>query len=304
MIQFQFDKMESSSTTLGEQTTRFVLKELVPGRGLTIGNALRRVLLSELEGTAITAVKINNLNSEFSVIPGVREDVLELMLNLKQVKFRGVIDTPFLTLLKIQGPSLLTAGSINLPPELQVLNSSQYISTVSKNASLELELMIESGVGYNLLEENSLDLSSDFLKIDSIFTPIQKVNFDIKESFHLGENRTETLHLEITTNGSIPPSEALNKATQILQNLFSSLIIDAAELDAPPEQESSFDEVLIEELELSVRSYNCLKAANIKTLEELAEYSAKDLKKIKNLGKKSITEVVEKLNDRFGICLS
>jgi len=294
--------MESSSTDLGEQTTRFVLNELVPGRGLTIGNALRRVLLSELEGTAITAVKIHGLNSEFSVIPGVREDVLEFMLNLKQIKFRGSLETPFFTRVKIQGPSLVTAINLNLPPELEVLNSSQYIATISKNASFELEVKIESGSGYNLIDENMLVSSLDFLHIDSIFTPIQSVNFDIKESFHIGKKRTESLHLEITTNGSVSPSEALNNATQLLQNLFSSLIIDESELVETPETDTKI-EILIEELELSVRSYNCLKAASIQTLDE-REYSIKDLKKIKNLGKKSATEIVEKLNDRFGIRLN
>lgn len=303
MIQFQFDKMESSSTDFGEQTTRFVLNELVPGRGLTIGNALRRVLLSELEGTAITAVKINGLNSEFSVIPGVREDVLELMLNLKQIKFQGTLESPIFTRLKFQGPTLITAKSINLPVELSVLNSSHYIAAVSKNASLELELKIDSGCGYNRIEENVLDSSIDFLNIDSIFTPVQRVNFEIKEFFHIGQKRTETLYLDITTNGSITPSEALNKSTQILQNLFSSLTVNEDELVVSPEREDKFD-VVIEELELSVRSYNCLKAANIQTLEELMEYSVKDLKKIKNLGKKSATEIVEKLHDRFGIRLN
>lgn len=295
--------MESSSTDLGEQTTRFVLNELIPGRGLTIGNALRRVLLSELEGTAITAVKINGLNSEFSVIPGVREDVLELMLNLKQIKFRGSIETPFFTRLKVQGPTLITASSINLPSELQLLNSMQYIATVAKYASLELEVKIESGCGYNLIEENSVNSSMDFLHIDSIFTPIHRVNFEIKEFYRIGEKRTETLHFDITTNGSISPSEALNSATRSLQNLFSSLIVDESKLVAPLEKENRF-EILIEELDLSVRSYNCLKAASIQTLEELMEYSVKDLKKIKNLGKKSATEIVEKLHDRFGIRLN
>jgi DNA-directed RNA polymerase subunit alpha len=303
MLQLQFDKLESSSTDLGAQTTRFVLNELVPGRGLTIGNALRRVLLSELEGTAITSVKVQGINSEFSVIPGVREDVLELMLNLKQIKFRGFLETPFFTRLIISGPSIVSASNITLPPELQILDSSQYIATVSKNTTFELELKIESGSGYNSIDEKSMDSALDFLHIDSIFTPIKTVNFDIKDSYQIGEKRTEALNLEITTNGSTSPSEALNKAALILQNLFSSLIIEESDVTLPPEKDITLD-ISIEELELSVRSYNCLKAANIQTLEELIDYSVKDLKKIKNLGKKSVTEVVEKLHDRFGIRLN
>jgi DNA-directed RNA polymerase subunit alpha len=303
MLQLQFDKLESSSTDLGEQTTRFVLNELVPGRGLTIGNALRRVLLSELEGTAITSVKVQGINSEFSIIPGVREDVLELMLNLKQIKFRGFLETPFFTRLILSGPSIVSANNITLPPELQILDSSQYIANVSKNTTFELELKIESGSGYNCVDEKLMDSSLDFLHIDSIFTPIKTVNFDIKDSYQIGEKRTEALNLEITTNGSISPSEALNKAAFILQNLFSSLIIEESNVTIPPEKDTTLD-ISIEELELSVRSYNCLKAANIQTLDELIDYSVKDLKKIKNLGKKSVTEVVEKLHDRFGIRLN
>jgi DNA-directed RNA polymerase subunit alpha len=303
MLQLQFDKLESSSTDLGEQTTRFVLNELVPGRGLTIGNALRRVLLSELEGTAITSVKVQGLNSEFSIIPGVREDVLELMLNLKQIKFRGFLETPFFTRLILSGPSIVSASNITLPPELQILDSSQYIANVSKNTTFELELKIESGSGYNCLDEKLMGSSLDFLHIDTIFTPIKTVNFDIEASYQIGEKRTEALNLIITTNGSTSPSEALNKASLILQNLFSSLIIEESDVTLLPEKDTTVD-ISIEELELSVRSYNCLKAANIQTLDELIDYSVKDLKKIKNLGKKSVTEVVEKLHDRFGIRLN
>jgi DNA-directed RNA polymerase subunit alpha len=303
MRQFQFDKIESCQTDLGEQTTRFILKDLAPGQGLTIGNTLRRVLLSDLEGTAITAVKINGIKSEFSVIPGVREDVLELILNLKQIKFRGLLETPFFASVKVQGPSIITSSSINLPPDLQMLNSSQYIATVSDNLNFELDLKIESGQGYNMLESSTSDLTADFLNIDSIFTPIKTVNFDIKDSFKVGEARTEILDLEITTNGSTSPNEVLKKAAQILQVLFSSLIIDESNLVSKFEKEENFN-VFIEDLELSVRAYNCLKAASIHTLANLIEYSIKDLKKIKNFGKKSATEVVEKLQDRFGVSLN
>jgi DNA-directed RNA polymerase subunit alpha len=303
MSQFQFDKIESCQTDLGEQTTRFLLKELVPGQGLTIGNTLRRVLLSELEGTAITAVKINGIKSEFSVIPGVREDVLELILNLKQIKFQGLIATPFITLVTVQGPSVITSSNISLPPDLQMLNPSQYIATVSEQVSFELELKIESGKGYRLVDYNSTELPSDFLNIDSIFTPIKTVNFDITESYKIGEARTEVLDLEITTNGSTSPKEVLKKAAQNLQTLFGSLIVDESSLILESETEPSLN-VLIEELDLSVRAYNCLKAANIHSLTDLIEYSVKDLKKIKNFGKKSATEVVDKLQDRFGVCLN
>ena len=303
MMQFQFDKIQSSTTELHEQTTRFVLKDLKLGRGLTIANALRRVLLTELEGTAITAVKINGINSPFSVIPGVREDILELILNLKQIKFRGLLNIPFFTTLKVEGPLIITANDIKLPDNLEVLNSNQYMATISDNISLEIQLKLESGIGYHNLDENSIDLPPGFFNIDSIFTPIKTVNFEIKESYRIGEQQTEILNLDILTNGSILPIEALNKAAKILEILFSSLIVNESDLNIPPKKENKL-EILIEELDLSVRSYNCLKVANIKTFAELIQYSVKDLKKIKNLGKKSATEVVEKLQDRFGIILT
>jgi len=301
--QLQFDDIESSQTELGEQTTQFLLKDLLPGQGLTIGNTLRRVLLSELDGTAITAVKILESPSEFSVIPGVREDVLELILNLKQIKFSGLLQTPFLTRLKVQGPRLVTASSISLPADLEVVNPSQYIATISESVNFELELRIESGSGYRMVDETMKDSNSGFLQIDSIFSPIKTVNFDIQDSFRIGEKSTETLNLEITTDGSTSPKESLNKAAQILQNLFGSLIIDESNVVPVPEKDNPPD-ILIEELELSVRSYNCLKAANIHTIGDLIKYSVKDLKEIQNFGKKSATEVVEKLQNRFGLCLN
>lgn len=303
MNQFQFDKIESSKTDLGEQTTLFLLKELTSGQGLTIGNTLRRVLLSELEGTAITAVKINGVKSEFSVLSGVREDVLEVLLNLKQVKFRGFADPPFFTQIKVQGPSIVTTSSLRLPSDVQVLNSSQYILTVSDSINIELELKIESGIGYRKIDPSLKSLSDDFLMIDANFTPIKRVNFDIEDSYKIGEKCTETLRLEITTDGSLTPEDALNKATEISQNLFGSLMVDESTTDVLVQEENKMD-VSIENLELSVRAYNCLKSANIQTIADLREYSVKDLKKIKNFGKKSAIEVVEKLQDRFGLCLN
>jgi len=303
MNQFQFDKIESSKTDLGEQTALFLLKELTPGQGLTIGNTLRRVLLSELSGTAITAVKISGVKSEFSVLAGVREDVLELLLNLKQVKFRGLVDSPFFTRMEVQGPSIVTTSSLRLPSDVHVLNSSQYILTISDSIKLELELKIESGIGYRKIDPSLKSSSNDFLMIDANFTPIKKVNFDMEDSYKIGEDGTETLRLEITTDGSLTPEDALNKATEISQTLFGSLLVDESTTVLPVKEEDKMD-VSIENLELSVRAYNCLKSANIQTISDLRDYSVKDLKKIKNFGKKSAMEVVEKLQDRFGLCLN
>jgi|TARA_B100001142_G_scaffold302409_1_gene328930 DNA-directed RNA polymerase subunit alpha len=300
--QFQFEKVESYSNEIGEQTARFLLNGLVQGQGLTIGNTLRRVLLTELEGTAITAVRIKGINNEFATIPGVREDVLEILLNLKQIKFKGLIDVPFLTHISLQGPQIVTASNINLSKDLSLLNPNYYIATISEQINIELELKIESSTGYRIVEENTQNHYLNFLTVDSIFTPVKNVNYQIKEFYRADEKVTEILDLEIITNGSITPNDALNKAAQLLQKLFGSLIIDESTAVPSHQVETELD-ILIEELQLSVRAYNCLKRVNIKTIDDLVQYSIKELKEIKNFGQKSANEVVKKLQDRFNICL-
>jgi DNA-directed RNA polymerase subunit alpha len=304
MQQFQFENVESYSNDLGEETSRFRLQGLTQGQALTIGNTLRRVLLTELEGTAITAVRIKGVNNEFATIPGVREDVLEILLNLKQIKFKGIIEKPFLTSLSITGPQLIAATHFGLPPTLSLLTPNHYIATISEQMDLELELKVESGTGYRTLDEDLQYNSKDFLNIDAFFTPVKNVNYEIRDSYKVDEKITETLDLEIVTDGSITPVEALNKSAHILQTLFGALIIDESNktVDAVPENETKLN-VLIEELQLSVRAYNCLKRVNIQTIADLMQYSVKDLKEIKNFGQKSANEVVKKLSDRFDICL-
>ena len=305
MQQFQFEKVESYSNDLGEQSSKFRLKDLTQGQGLTIGNTLRRVLLTELEGTAITAVRINGVNNEFATIPGVREDVLEILLNLKQIKFKGLLETPFITRILIQGPQLVTATNISLPSGLNLINPNQYIAAISEQTNFEIELKIESGTGYNFTDEGSRITPEDFLSLDSIFTPVKNVNYQITDSYKIDEKITEILDLEIITNGSIAPNDALNKASLLLQTLFGSLVIDESQANTvPPEKTENELGILIEELQLSVRAYNCLKRVNIKTIADLVQYSVKELKEIKNFGQKSANEVVEKLHDRFDICLS
>jgi DNA-directed RNA polymerase subunit alpha len=303
MKQFQFEKVEFHSNELGEQTTKFRLNALAVGQGLTVGNSLRRVLLTELEGTAITAVRINGVNNEFATVSGVREDVLELLLNLKQIKFKGILDKPLVTRIEIQGPKLVTSNLISLPPELSLLNSDQYIATILEHVYLELELVIESGCGYNLIDESSQNVVSDFLNIDSIFTPVKNVNYEVKDSYQLDEKITEILDLVITTNGSITPNEALNKSTGTLEALFGSIGIDESSVLVEPKKEENLN-ILIEELQLSVRAYNCLKRVQIETISDLVKYSVKELKEIKNFGQKSANEVIIKLQDRFDIYLS
>jgi DNA-directed RNA polymerase subunit alpha len=305
MQQFQFEKVDSCSNDLGEQTGRFRLQGLAQGQGLTIGNTLRRVLLTELEGTAITAVRIKGINNEFATIPGVREDILEILLNLKQIKFQGLLETAFLTSIGLKGPQLVTADHLVLPSTLNILNPNHYIATISEQTNLELELKVESGTGYLVLNEDSQSRSNDFLNIDVIFTPVKNVNYEIRDSYKVDEKITEILDLEITTDGSITPLEALNKSSRILQALFGGLIIDESKnnVSSVPKIEIELD-ILIEELQLSVRAYNCLKRVNILTIGDLVEYSVKELKEIKNFGQKSANEVIKKLQDRFDINLS
>jgi DNA-directed RNA polymerase subunit alpha len=303
MKQFQFEKIESHSNQLGEQTTQFRLSALAIGQALTIGNTLRRVLLTELQGTAITGVRLNGVNSEFATITGVREDVLELLLNLKQIKFKGLLTKPLFTRVEIHGPKLVSANCFILPDELSVLNSKQYIATISENVCLEFELKIESGCGYHIIDENLEQSSVDFLNIDSVFTPVKNVNYQVKDSYQLDEKLTENLDLLITTNGSITPNEALNEATAILETLFGSIGIDESTVLVEPKKEVNLN-ILIEELQLSVRAYNCLKRVHIETIADLIQYSVKELKEIKNFGQKSANEVIAKLQDRFDIYLS
>ena len=303
---FQFEQLDSDIyKESGDIFGRFKFGPFNKNQATTIGNTLRRVLLGDLPGTAITAVRIAGTNHEFSSIPGVREDILEILLNLKQIKFQGLLETAFLTSIGLKGPQLVTADHLVLPSTLNILNPNHYIATISEQTNLELELKIESGTGYLVLNEDSQSRSNDFLKIDVLFRPVKNVNYEIRDSYKVDEKITEILDLEITTDGSITPLEALNKSSQILQALFGGLIIDESKnnVSSVPKIETELD-ILIEELQLSVRAYNCLKRVNILTIADLVEYSVKELKEIKNFGQKSANEVVKKLQDRFDISLS
>lgn len=297
-----FDKLAFYTNSVGEQTSIFILKDLAPGQALTIGNTLRRILLTDLKGTAITAVKIGGINNEFATIPGVREDVLELLLNLKQTKIKGYVDQPCICQFHITGPQIINANQLAMPKDLSVINSNHYIATVSDQTRLDFELKIQSGYGYHLITEDKSQNFQDFLPVDSIFTPVQNVNYQICDSYRIDQEPTEELRLEITTNGSINPTEALNQAAETLQTLFGSLIIDESPVRTEKEQDLQLD-ILIEELQLSVRAYNCLKRMNIQTIADLLQFSVKELKEIKNFGQKSANEVIEKLQDHFDICL-
>jgi len=305
MNQFEIECVESISDTKRDQYSKFILEPLEQGQGITIGNALRRVLLSDLEGSAITAVRISGINHEFSTIPGIREDVLEILLNLKEIVFKNYNKEPVIGRLRVQGPSIVTAESFELPAELEIIDPKQYVATICSNSILEMEFRVENGRGYKIAENTPDELAIDFLQVDSIFMPIKKVNYQVEELRYDEDSIKDRLTLEIWTNGSISPQEAIGQSSNILIELFNTL----KTITFKPEEESTLPEgtkisqILIEELQLSVRAYNCLKRAQIHSVADLLDYSQEELLEIKNFGQKSAEEVIKALQKRLGINL-
>ena len=304
---FKIDCVENKTQKNQGQYGRFILEPLERGQGTTIGNSLRRVLLSNLEGAAVTAIRIAGVNHEFATVEGVREDVLEIMLNMKGIVFKSYTDTPQIGRLLATAPGTVTAAHFELPSEVEVVEPNQYICTLGKGAKLEMEFRIEKGTGYRAIERGKDESSSlDFLQIDSIFMPVTKVNFSV-EDIRVESSLADRLRLEIWTNGSIKPEEALAKAASILVDLFIPLQdIDnvRGKTEEYPTEEDPTSQIPIEELNLSVRAYNCLKRAQINTVADLLDYSQEDLLEIKNFGQKSAEEVIEALQQRLGITLA
>ena len=281
---------------------KFSILPLTKGHGLTVGNALRRTLLSDLSGIAITALKIRGVEHEFSVIPGVREDLLEILLNLKQIVFTGTLANETLVTINVNGPKIITANDILLPENLKIVNPTQYIAVISSNIELNFELKISSGTGYKLANSNSIKNGKDFVEIDAIFTPIRRINYYIENIYTKPALLKENLIFEIWTNGSITPDFAIKNASEILINLFSSFI-SSSEVNKKTSTSENKTTILIEELNLSVRAYNCLKNAKINSLEDLMQYSIQDLEKIQSFGQKSMVELVTNLKNNYGIVL-
>jgi len=251
------------------------------------------------------AVRIAGVSHEFSTIPGVREDVLEILLNLKEIVFRTETKEPMVGRLSIQGPTIVTAGNFDLPSEVTVMDSNQYIATICGNNTLEMEFRIETNKGYQLIERGSDEPSIDFLQVDAVFMPVRKVNYKVEDSRQNNETMQDELTLEIWTNGSITPHEAISEGSEILTNLFSPLreIDFKSKEDDDKSSETKVTQILIEELQLSVRAYNCLKRAQIHSVADLLDYSQEDLIEIKNFGQKSAEEVIDALQKRLGINL-
>ncbi|MGK7944263.1 MAG: DNA-directed RNA polymerase subunit alpha [Microcystaceae cyanobacterium] len=307
MAQFQIECIESKTQKNRAEYSKFALDPLDRGQGITIGNALRRVLLSNLEGSAITAVRIGGVNHEFATIPGVREDVLEIMLNLKGIILKSYSETPQIARLVATGPATVTSGQFDLPSEVEIVDPSQYIATLAEGAKLEMEVRVEKGQGYRIIDRSAEDSTAiDFLQIDAVFMPVTKVNYSVDDVQLEGSQPKDRLVLEIWTNGSLNPKEALSEAANIIVDSFSPLK-DLNELEATQsdyqDEVNPESQIPIEELQLSVRAYNCLKRAQINTVADLLDYSQEDLLEIKNFGQKSAEEVIEALQKSLGITL-
>ena len=279
---------------------KFSILPLAKGHGLTVGNSLRRILLSDLSGIAITALKISGVEHEFSVIPGVREDLLEILLNLKQIVFTGTLINESIINISVKGPKIITANDLLLPDNLKIVNPTQYIAVISNNVELTFELKISSGTGYKLANPNSIKNGEDFIEIDAIFTPIQRVNYYVENIYTKPRLLKENLLIEIWTNGSITPYCALKNASEILINLFSTFTL-TSETNKKDLSFESKTNILIEELNLSARAYNCLKNAQINSLEDLMQYSMQDLEQLKSFGQKSMiyTQLQDNLNEKL-----
>ncbi len=306
MAQFQVECVETKTERDQSQSSRFVIEPLDRGQGTTLGNALRRVLLSNLEGAAVTAVRIAGVNHEFATIPGVREDVLDILLNMKKVVLKSYSSQPQIGRLLVQGPATVTAERFDLPSEVELVDPNQYIATLSTGSTLEMEFRIERGKGYRAVERSRDETAAlDFLQIDSVFMPVRKVNYSVEDARVGGSIEKDRLIMEIWTNGSLTPQEALSHAANILVDLFNPLkeIPDSAAPDDIDDIEDPANQIPIEELQLSVRAYNCLKRAQINSVADLLDYSQEDLLEIKNFGQKSAEEVVEALQQRLGITL-
>jgi len=310
MNDISIKSLKSEKLESGVCYGQFLINSLRPGQGITIGNQLRRVLLADLSGKAISAVRIVGIRHEFSTIPGVREDILEIFLNLKGIVFKGNNKQIQLGRLKVQGPIVVTADLIELPDDLEIVNKNHYIATISTSTVLEFEFKIAYGTGYKLTSQLFLEKDENFLQLDTIFMPVQKVDFKIESVYDNTNHINERLIMDIWTNGSITPNDALKSASQIIIDLFTLLTEEKTNEEKTETKQNSrslnlepYTNIAIEELQLSVRSYNCLKKAKIDTVGDLLEYSPEKLQELKNFGRKSADEVFSTLKTKLGIIL-
>lgn len=281
---------------------KFVVEPLERGFGHTLGNSLRRVLLSSLPGVAVSAVHIEGVQHEFSTVPGVKEDVTEIILNLKGLAVTMFTDGPKTVMIDAQGPCEVTADSIKVDDEVQIINPEMHIATLNEDAHLQMQLTLEKGRGYISADKNkNPSMPIGVIPMDSIFTPIRKVNYTVEDT-RVGQiTDYDKLTLEIWTNGTLKPEEAISGAAKILSehlSLFVSLtdqVIPVSMVQPEDDKKEKVLEMTIEELDLSVRAYNCLKRAGINSVAELVQRNQEDMMKVRNLGRKSLEEVEQKL---------
>jgi len=308
--------VEIDDKSMTAQYAKFTIEPLERGFGVTLGNALRRVLLSSLPGAAVTAAKIESVQHEFSTITGVKEDVPEIMMNLKQMRFKIHSDAPKMATFDVRGKATATAADLKADPDIEILNPELHVATLNKDGEFRCEIEIGAGRGYVSAENQAnQDRPIGVLPVDSMFSPVTKVNFEV-ENTRIGQRIDyDKLTLEIWTDGSLIPSDALAYSAKILKDHFALFIHFEEEIVEEVEEEVDEEflrikallERSVEELELSVRSSNCLKAANIKTIGELVTKSEGEMLKYRNFGRKSLKEIADILtgmNLGFGMDVS
>ena len=312
MIEIEKPRIETAELTEDGKYGRFVVEPLERGFGNTLGNSLRRVLLSSLEGCAVTSVKIDGVLHEFSTIPGVKEDVTEIVLNLKGLVPKLYEVCPKVVTIDAEGAGEVTAANIKCDDEVEILNPELHIATLGEGAKLSMEITLDRGRGYVPGERNKQLAGNNVigvLPIDSIYTPVLKVNYTV-DNTRVGQiTDYDKLTLDVWTNGVISAEEAVSLAAKVLTehlNLFVNLSDKASSAEVMVEKDDKGKEKIlemtIEDLDLSVRSFNCLKRAGINTVEDLINKSEEDMMKVRNLGRKSLEEVVQKLNSLgFGL---
>jgi DNA-directed RNA polymerase subunit alpha len=310
MIEIEKPRIERVEIGENNRYGKFVVEPLERGFGQTLGNSLRRVLLNSLPGVAVTSVRIEGVQHEFSTVPGVKEDVAEIILNLKNLSAKLFSDQPKIITVDAVGPCEVTAAEIKCDEEVEIVNPDLHIATLTEGAHLQMQITLDKGRGYVSVDRNkqimterskSGGMAIGVIPMDSIFTPIRKVSYSVEDTRRGQITDYDKLTIEVWTNGSILPKEALASAAQILTNnmrLFIDLTVNVVRVDFNEPEDNSKEKVLemtIEELDLSVRAFNCLKRAGINTVAELVQRNQEDMMKVRNLGKKSLEEVEQKL---------
>ncbi|HES9762001.1 TPA: DNA-directed RNA polymerase subunit alpha [Streptococcus pneumoniae] len=301
----EFEKPNITKIDENKDYGKFVIEPLERGYGTTLGNSLRRVLLASLPGAAVTSINIDGVLHEFDTVPGVREDVMQIILNIKGIAVKSYVEDEKIIELDVEGPAEVTAGDILTDSDIEIVNPDHYLFTIGEGSSLKATMTVNSGRGYVPADENKKDNAPvGTLAVDSIYTPVTKVNYQVEPARVGSNDGFDKLTLEILTNGTIIPEDALGLSARILTehlDLFTNLTEIAKSTEVMKEADTESDDRIldrtIEELDLSVRSYNCLKRAGISTVHDLTEKSEAEMMKVRNLGRKSLEEVKLKLID-------